>query len=116
MRGKEQLYYNRYQKKGDNFYSLPIDEVNLFREQANNIVELFGENGYNIIDLGAGDGRKTKVLIEKALEKKHDFEYIPIDYSSKLAEDLSVDIQTHYPKVKGRTLTGDMSEGIKWIK
>ena len=37
-------------------------------------------------------GRKTKVLIEKALEKKHDFEYIPIDYSSKLAEDLSVDI------------------------
>lgn len=79
-------------------------------------MELFGENGYNLIDLGAGDGKKTKVLIEKALEKRYNFEYVPIDYSSKLAEDLSVDIETKYPNVKGKTLMGDMSEGIKWIK
>ena len=40
-----------------------------------------GQGKFNFIDLGAGDASKTEILLRKALEKKYDFEYIPMDIS-----------------------------------
>lgn len=79
-------------EKGGNFYTLPVDEVNMFKEQASSIINLLSASPFNLVDLGAGDGRKTKILIEEGLKKKCDFSYIPIDYSRGLAEDLTKDI------------------------
>jgi L-histidine N-alpha-methyltransferase len=36
---------------------------------------------FNLIDLGAGDGSKTMILIKEALAQKKDITYVPIDIS-----------------------------------
>lgn len=42
----------------------------------------------NVVELGAGDGRKTKILLEALLSHKVKFEYIPIDISRKAMANL----------------------------
>lgn len=79
-------------EKGGDYYSLPVDEINLFKEQASSIIDLLDTSAFNLVDLGAGDGRKTKILIEEGIKKNSNFSYMPIDYSRGLAEDLTKDI------------------------
>ena len=38
---------------------------------------------FDLIDLGAGDGSKTQILIEKVMSQKYGFEYIPMDISNE---------------------------------
>lgn len=52
----------------------------------------FGEDAadevINVVELGAGDGRKTKTLLEALLAQGVNFEYIPVDISRKAMANL----------------------------
>ena len=45
-------------------------------------------NSFNLIELGAGDGKKTKILLEYFVNNDLDFRYIPIDISESAVCDL----------------------------
>jgi uncharacterized SAM-dependent methyltransferase len=45
-------------------------------------------NGFNVVELGAGDGRKTLPLLRHFLDEKMNFSYNPIDISSGALESL----------------------------
>src|SRR4051812_30597054 len=44
---------------------------------------------FNLVELGSGDGKKTKILLSHFVEHNASFRYTPIDISSHVLNDLS---------------------------
>ncbi len=56
--------------------------------------------GFDLIELGAGDGRKTKVLLRYLASHGHDFVYKPIDISQNAIDTLTQDLANELPGVE----------------
>lgn len=69
----------------------------------------------NLIELGAGDGMKTRILIKHLLERDHDFQYCPIDISESAVFNLSQSLNREYPGLKIRGLVTDYFQGLTWL-
>lgn len=62
---------------------------------------------FEIIELGAGDGVKTKILLAHLLKKNNLFKYIPIDISAKAIKNLENDLSESLPNLNYKGLIGD---------
>ena len=51
---------------------------------------------FSLIELGAGDGLKTKVLLRHFLAKKAQFSYVPIDISVDALDSLAADLRHEF--------------------
>lgn len=97
-----------YDKKGDGLfqqimampsYYLTDCEFEILETHTEAIADqLFhSKSSYDLIELGAGDGKKTKILLRHLLKKKEDFVYKPIDISENALDSLSSDLATILP-------------------
>lgn len=50
----------------------------------------------NVVELGAGDGRKTKILLRAMLSTGVDFQYFPVDISARAMENLSHSLSKYF--------------------
>ena len=84
-------------------------EFKIFSEQTDAICNAFTDctSGIDLIELGAGDGAKTAVLIDHFLNEGLDFTYCPIDISQEANDALSARFRTMFPDLKISPLTGD---------
>ncbi len=48
-------------------YYISNSEAQMLRNNASKLLQACGENKFNLIDLGDGDGTKTKIILEKAV-------------------------------------------------
>src|SRR6476660_9244857 len=64
-------------------YYLTGCELEIFEKQSDEIFKAFdnGSNAFDLIELGAGDGTKTAVLVSHFLQHSADISYSPIDIS-----------------------------------
>jgi len=62
---------------------------------------------FNIVELGAGDGIKTRQLLKLLMEKDVDFSYVPVDISSKAIDELKANMLSHLPALKINPLVGN---------
>src|SRR5690625_4558297 len=60
----------------------------------------YSKSPYDLIELGAGDGKKTKILLRHLLAKKLDFVYKPIDISENALALLAADLADILPYLK----------------
>ena len=62
-------------------YYLTNAEYDILEDRKDEIVKWFGQGEQNIslIELGAGDGKKTKILLQHMAQKGLPFKYVPID-------------------------------------
>lgn len=105
-----------YDKKGDKLfqqimampeYYLTDCEFDILEKHKSKLTVYFAEkNGFDLIELGAGDGKKTKILLRYLIENNIDFEYLPIDISSNSLKKLEKSIKKNLPEVKMKTLQG----------
>ena len=86
--------------------------LDIHKEQIANII---GKEFYNLIELGAGDGQKTKIILNNFSAKNHQFKYIPIDISEKAIHDLTSNLSQAYDKLNIFGLVSDYFDGIRWI-
>ncbi|MEO6333906.1 MAG: L-histidine N(alpha)-methyltransferase [Pyrinomonadaceae bacterium] len=84
-------------------------EHKIFSEQADAICSAFTNNAKSIdvIELGAGDGAKTAVLIEHFLNHGVDFTYSPIDISQEANAALNLRFKEKFPDLRIDPHTGD---------
>ena len=84
-------------------------ELKIFTEQAGAICNAFTNNtsAIDLIELGAGDGTKTAVLIEYFLKNNVDFTYSPIDISQEANDALSAKFKEKFPELRISPHTGD---------
>ncbi|MCD8496409.1 MAG: L-histidine N(alpha)-methyltransferase [Bacteroides graminisolvens] len=76
-------------------YYLTDAEYNIFETHKQKILHLIGNKSFDLIELGAGDGTKTKVLLRHFLEQGADFQYRPIDISENVLLDLENDLKAN---------------------
>lgn len=99
-------------------YYLTRSERDIFSEQTADIYEAFspGHNEFDLIELGAGDGTKTAILIDHFLKRRADFTYSPIDISQEAIDYLSAKFKTEFPDLDFEPQTGDYFRILETLK
>lgn len=82
-------------------YYLTGCEYDVLAREASRLVEAFAAGGrdFELIELGAGDGTKTKLLLREALRQKRTFAYRPVDISPEILRVLETDLRAELPKL-----------------
>jgi dimethylhistidine N-methyltransferase len=89
-------------------YYLTQAEYEILSTQAGEIYSaLEFQGGFNIVELGAGDGQKTIEFLRCLKEKNVDFTYIPIDISQEANDMLLSNVVSALGDIKVAPLTGD---------
>lgn len=70
---------------------------------------------FNLVDLGAGDGRKTKVLLEHINGSGARCRYVPIDVSESAIQSLAADVRAAFPNVEVAGLVSEYLDGLDWL-
>lgn len=82
-------------------YYLTKCEFGILKQHTSSIADSFkAEDGFDLIELGAGDGKKTKVLLSYLSEKNYDFKYLPIDISQHVLDLLKESLERELPGVQ----------------
>lgn len=88
-------------------YYLTDCEREIFETQRGDLLKAIQSDPFELVELGAGDGTKTQVLIEHFLADKVDFVYRPIDISPNVLEQLQASCYHRWPNLSVDTLAGD---------
>jgi len=81
-------------------YYLTRAEYEIFNEKTDeliNALEIEKGSFFEIIELGPGDGKKTKKLLKKLLKESYDFSYHPVDISENALNHLEAALQREMP-------------------
>ncbi len=82
-------------------YYLTKAEFNIISTYKSSLREIFNTHGaFDLIELGAGDGKKTKILLKELIDQKVDFTYKPIDISQHAIDDLTDSLTTLLPNLE----------------
>lgn len=95
-----------YDETGDSLFQqiMDLDEYYLTRSEfeildtyKSEMLEIFDPSHlFDLVELGAGDGFKTKILIEHFLKQKVAFKYVPVDISSNVLQILEKDLRDSF--------------------
>lgn len=90
----------------------------MFNEQKGNMLDFFskGTNKFNMIDMGCGDGDKSIKLVEEAIRKKMNTEFIANDFQHDTVIELSEKMKVFENKIPMIFMTCKFEQGIEWIQ
>jgi L-histidine N-alpha-methyltransferase len=90
-------------------------EFEILTRQRKEIAQLMREHSFNLVELGAGDGVKTSILLEEFHQQKFEFQYVPIDISEGAMHGLTDSIQKKFPDIKTNGIVAEYFDGVKWL-
>jgi dimethylhistidine N-methyltransferase len=117
-----------YDKKGDALfveimnlpeYYLSRCELDIFKNKTQDLIDklqLNPNNYFELIELGAGDGMKTKELLRIIDAQNFKFDYFPIDISINSLKLLKQNLNKELPNVSVQTQQGDYFEVLASLK
>lgn len=96
-------------------YYLTRCETEILESRKADIAALLGTGAFNLVELGAGDGAKTRILLACLLEKELEFHYIPIDISESALLGLVEDMAGRFQELTLRGLAADYFSGLQQL-
>lgn len=117
-----------YDKKGDALfvkimnmpeYYVTRAEFEIFKTKNLALItslEITENTYFELIELGAGDGTKTKELLKTLSQKNYNFDYIPVDISKNALDQLENSLQKELPEVSVKTKQGDYFKMLEALK
>lgn len=98
-------------------YYLTNCEKEIFASNINKIGEAltYGKNRFDLIELGSGDGSKTKIILESLVSMKANFKFIPIDISQAANNELALTLAKEFPDLPVEPETGDYMRIVERI-
>ena len=91
-------------------YYLTNAEFDIFKNQTQKLINCLKLNTsifFNLVELGAGDGTKTKQLLKALDYQVYNFKYAPIDISENALKHLKVSVNMELPRVRISPKQGD---------
>jgi dimethylhistidine N-methyltransferase len=79
-------------------YYLTRCEAEILQSHGPRLAELLSGDAWRIVELGAGDGRKTEVLLRSFLAAGLEFEYVPIDICPEAVHGLTRQLRRRFDK------------------
>ncbi|AHM62291.1 putative methyltransferase [Flammeovirgaceae bacterium 311] len=116
-----------YDKRGDAIfqaimkmpeYYLTRSEYEILDMHKEKLQELFlnGSGRFNLIEFGAGDGFKTKILLKHFTEAGVDFKYLPIDISENVLQILTSDLKKSIPGLQVEGISNDYFKALGQLR
>ncbi len=88
-------------------------EYEIIEENVASILDPFlSQESFNLVDFGAGDGKKTRLFFRYLDKIKKPFQYIPIDISLDILQILEKDLKIEFPDLQILSLERDYFEAI----
>ncbi len=97
-------------------YYLPRAELNIIQTQSLAIAELFRDKPVDLIELGAGDGRKMVHFVKKLQAKTSELTYWPLDISESILKVNKQLFEQEIPGILVKPLPGDFFQTLPEIK
>ena len=99
-------------------YYLTACEKEIFETQTEGIFAAFANcsNTFDLIELGAGDGTKTAILVSHFLKRNADITYSPIDISQEALDALSEKFTAEFPSLRMQPRRGDYFDILRSLK
>ena len=96
-------------------YYLTKSEFEILLMNKAKLLSIFNQNtdSFQLIEFGAGDGLKTKILLKYFTEQKANFTYIPIDISANVLELLINNLKSTFPELKVQGIRNDYFKVLK---
>ncbi len=94
-------------------YYLTNSELEIFQNHKEEIRQLIDGEPFDLVELGAGDGTKTKVLLAHFLDRGAQFRYRPVDISGNVLQLLGNDLRNNFPRLSFEGLQGDYFEVLE---
>ena len=98
-------------------YYLTDSEYEIFLKQAHRIIQMTNEANtpLELVELGAGDGIKTKLLIKELYRKNTAFRYIPIDISEEILFSMAGNLKNDFDGLDVDPKAGDYFDMMEEI-
>lgn len=95
-------------------YYLTDAELDIFTRQGDALADACSPDGtpFRLVEFGAGDGLKTKVLLRHLVNKGLEITYSPIDISQAALGGLVREIREEFPGIRLEPLEGDYFEAL----
>jgi L-histidine Nalpha-methyltransferase len=98
-------------------YYLTRAEHELFLQHRTAMARAFAEQGYfHLVDLGAGDATKTKLLLHELVAQDKAFDYVPLDISGDAMQELVQDLQENLPAIPVKAVVAEYLTGLQWLQ
>lgn len=99
-------------------YYLTDSEFEIFETNKAEILKQFDPSAgpFNLVEFGAGDGLKTKILLEHFQEAGAEFTYAPIDISKSALDKLCSDLCERWPQLSVNPLNTDYMSGLDVLR
>ncbi|NOX48261.1 MAG: L-histidine N(alpha)-methyltransferase [Chlorobi bacterium] len=117
-----------YDKRGDGLfvqimhmpeYYVTRAEFDIFKNQTQDIIDalqLSPDTYFELIELGAGDALKTKVLLHLLDKGNYSFGYFPVDISHNALDKLEKTLKSELPNVLMKKMHGDYFQVLESLK
>jgi len=80
------------------------------------IAQQLAQDGFfHLIDLGAGDALKTKLLLQELASGQSAFAYVPVDISGDAIKELSDSLQQNMPQLSLQGVIGEYFSSLDWL-
>lgn len=110
---KGSMLFNKITRHKD--YYLTNCELEILENNKGKLATIFAEKPFNLIELGPGEGIKSRIIIDEFLQKNLDFNYFTIDISRKYLKQIVKQFNQELPKLKLMALNSDYFSGLHWL-
>lgn len=95
-------------------YYLTDCEFEILSTYKDRLLQIFseGDRPFDLVELGAGDGLKTKILLRHFLDRGASFDYRPIDISQQAMTHLTETLQQELPHLPVRGICDEYFHGL----
>lgn len=96
-------------------YYLTDMEREIFEAHKGDIVDTVADRPLHVVDLGAGDGSKTSIVLEHLSRRSVDYRYVPIDISEEAMREAVSRVRERIPGIDVEGLVSDYTVGLRWL-
>ncbi|WP_158857594.1 L-histidine N(alpha)-methyltransferase [Lunatibacter salilacus] len=94
-------------------YYLPACEKSILENESENIAALLKSDSIQVLELGAGDGTKTSIILEKFMVAGKNIHYFPMDISADILKFNQKTLANQLPKLAVTPIVGDYHQTLK---
>lgn len=98
----------------DEYYLTEVEREILERDKAR-IVGAVGARPVDVVDLGAGDGAKTMILLGELVRRGIDFRYVPIDVSEGAMREVVANVRARFGAIEVAGIIASYVDGLEWL-
>ncbi len=93
-------------------------EFEIFQRHKQAVTDILAKTAFRVIELGAGDGGKTQILLEHFIQSQLTFDYVPIDISEGAIKNLVAFLESRFSQstMSVTGLAADYFDGLSAIR